>query len=110
MAPSAARATGALAALVGKDGLLVGIDRDPAAIHAAKERLRGLPVRLVQANFCDLPEVLEQLGIDKIDGVVLDLGLSSDQLADRTRGLAFRPMDRSTCDMIPWPASRRIEC
>ena len=54
---------------VGKNGLLVGIDRDPAAIRAAKERLRGLPVRLAQANFCDLPEVLEQLAIDKVDGV-----------------------------------------
>ena len=49
----------------------------------------GLPVRLVQANFCDLPEVLEQLEIREVDGVVLDLGLSSDQLADRSRGFSF---------------------
>ena len=74
---------------MGPEGLVIGIDRDPAAIEAAANRLRGLPVKLVQANFCDLPEVLEQLNIEKVDGVLLDLGVSSDQLADRSRGFSF---------------------
>jgi 16S rRNA (cytosine1402-N4)-methyltransferase len=101
----------ALAAAVGKDGLVVGIDRDPAAIRAAKEPLRRLPVRLAQANFCDLPEVLEQLEIDKVDGVLLDLGLSSDQLADRTRGFSFSsdgPLDLRYDTMSGQPAHRLI--
>jgi 16S rRNA (cytosine1402-N4)-methyltransferase len=53
--------TKALAAAVGKDGVLIGIDRDPAAIEAAARELSNLPLRLAQANFCDLPEVLAQL-------------------------------------------------
>ncbi len=81
--------TQVLAAAVKPDGLVIGIDRDPAAIDAAEKKLKGLPVRLAQANFCDLPEVLEQLKIREVDGVVLDLGLSSDQLADRDRGFSF---------------------
>jgi 16S rRNA (cytosine1402-N4)-methyltransferase len=81
--------TRALAERLEKSGTIIGIDRDPAAIEAASKKLRGLPVRLAQANYCDLPEVLEQLNIDAIDGVVLDLGLSSDQLADRNRGFSF---------------------
>ena len=97
----------ALAAAVGNDGLVIGIDRDPAAIEAAAARLAGLPVRLAQANFRDLPEVLEQLRIEKIDGVLLDLGLSSDQLADRSRGFSFRPMARWICASTRPAASRR---
>ena len=81
--------TRALAERVGPDGTVLALDRDPAAIDAAAESLKGLPVRLVQANFADLPEVLDSLGIAQVDGVVLDLGLSSDQLADRSRGFSF---------------------
>ncbi len=79
----------ALAEHVAPDGLVVAIDRDPAALDRAEEVLAGLPVRMAQANFCDLPEVLAQLHIDAVDGVLLDLGLSSDQLADATRGFSF---------------------
>lgn len=81
--------TRALAEKVGPNGLVVGIDRDHAAIEAAERSLDGLPVELVQANYCDLPEILDQLNIDAVDGVVLDLGLSSDQLADMDRGFSF---------------------
>ena len=81
--------TRALAAGVGNEGLVISIDRDPAAIENAGRELGSLPVRLARANFCDLPEVLEQLKIEKVDGGVLDLGLSSDQLADRERGFSF---------------------
>jgi 16S rRNA (cytosine1402-N4)-methyltransferase len=81
--------THALAERVGPTGMVVAIDRDPAALDAAERHLSGLPVRLVQANFCDLPEVLGTLGVESIDGMVLDLGMSSDQLADRSRGFSF---------------------
>jgi len=103
--------TRALAAGVGPSGLVIGIDRDPAAIETAAQTVRGLPVRLVQANFCDLPEVLEQLEINTVDGVVLDLGLSSDQLADRSRGFSFSaegPLDLRFDPMSGEPARRLI--
>jgi 16S rRNA (cytosine1402-N4)-methyltransferase len=103
--------TRALAAGVGPGGMVIGIDRDPAAIDAAEENLRGLPVRLVRANFCDLPEVLEQLAIPAVDGVVLDLGLSSDQLADRSRGFSFSadgPLDLRFDPLSGEPARRLI--
>lgn len=79
----------ALAQLVAPNGLIIAFDRDPAAIESAAERLTGLPIKLVEANFAELPEVLAQLEIPAVDGVVLDLGLSSDQLADRQRGFSF---------------------
>jgi 16S rRNA (cytosine1402-N4)-methyltransferase len=92
-------------------GLLIGIDRDSAAIDAAEQYLRGLPVRLVQANFCDLPEVLEQLEIKTVDGVLLDLGLSSDQLADKDRGFSFwadGPLDLRFDPLSGEPARRLV--
>jgi len=79
----------ALAERVGPAGLVIGIDRDSAALDRAERLLAGLPVRLVQANFRDLPEVLRTLGVEAVDGVVLDLGMSSDQLADPARGFSF---------------------
>jgi 16S rRNA (cytosine1402-N4)-methyltransferase len=74
---------------VGPDGLVIGIDRDPAAIERAARELAGLRVRFAQANFRDLPEVLDAVGLDHADRVLLDVGLSSDQLADETRGFSF---------------------
>ncbi len=81
--------TRALAERVGPNGSVIALDRDPAALAAAEDRLAGLPVRLIHANFCDLPEVLQALEIREVDGVVLDLGVSSDQLADAERGFSF---------------------
>lgn len=88
--------TRALAERVQPGGQVIALDRDPAAIRRASRDLAGLPVRLAQANFCDLAEVLELLRIDLVDGVLLDLGLSSDQLADDQRGFSFQsngPLD-----------------
>ena len=79
----------ALAERVGAQGLVLALDRDPAAVAAAERNLAGLPVKPLQGNYCDLPEVLGELGIAAVDGVVLDLGLSSDQLADAERGFSF---------------------
>ena len=74
---------------VGPDGLVIAIDRDPAAIERGARELAGLPVRFAQANYRDLPEVLDALTIDRVDRVLLDVGLSSDQLADDARGFSF---------------------
>jgi 16S rRNA (cytosine1402-N4)-methyltransferase len=77
-------------------GFVLGLDRDPGVIAAAEKILARLPVKVAQANFCDLGEVLEELHVDFVDGVVLDLGLSSDQLADESRGFSFEatgPLD-----------------
>jgi len=78
-----------LAARVGPRGRIVALDLDPSAVAAAESRLAGLPVVVVHANFCDLPEVLAQLDTPLVDGVLLDLGLSSEQLADSSRGFSF---------------------
>jgi 16S rRNA (cytosine1402-N4)-methyltransferase len=78
-----------LADAVGPDGLVIAIDRDPAAIDRGSRELAGLPVRFAQANYCDLPEVLDALSIEAVDAVLLDVGLSSDQLADHDRGFSF---------------------
>ena len=74
---------------VGPEGLVIAIDRDPAAIERGARELAGLPVRFAQANYRDLPEVLDALAIDRVDRVLLDVGLSSDQLADDARGFSF---------------------
>jgi 16S rRNA (cytosine1402-N4)-methyltransferase len=78
-----------LAEAVGPSGLVIGLDRDPAAVASAAVRLRGLNVRALEANYCNLPEVLAAMGIEAVDGIVLDLGYSSDQLADENRGFSF---------------------
>ena len=77
---------------------LLGLDADPAAIERAALRLApfGSRVKLVNANFAQLGEVARAHGFDQVDGVVLDLGLSSDQLEDRARGFGFQtggPLD-----------------
>jgi 16S rRNA (cytosine1402-N4)-methyltransferase len=78
-----------LAEAVGPDGLVIAIDRDPQAIERGAREFAGLPVRFAQANYCNLPEVLDAVSIDTVDGVLLDVGLSSDQLADASRGFSF---------------------
>ena len=72
-------------------GRLIGIDRDNVALEAAAERLKPYEdrVTLVHANFCDMDEALEKLGIDKVDGILLDLGISSPQLDDGQRGFSY---------------------
>ncbi len=87
--------THAFAEQVGSSGKVIGLDRDPKAVEQTSE---GLPENVipVAANYADLPEILEQLEIAAVDGIFLDLGLSSDQLADHTRGFSFNadgPLD-----------------
>lgn len=78
-----------LAPLVQPGGQILALDRDPAAVESARTRLAEFAVRPLHANYADLPEVLAELGVASVAGVVLDLGLSSDQLADRERGFSF---------------------
>ena len=72
-------------------GMLIGIDRDPVALTAAGERLApfGDRVRLVHSNFCEMDTALQNLGIDGVDGILLDLGVSSPQLDDGQRGFSY---------------------
>ena len=72
-------------------GRLIGIDRDPKALKAASERLAPYAdrVTLVHSNFSQLDEVLEDLGIEGVDGILLDLGVSSPQLDEAERGFSY---------------------
>ncbi len=72
-------------------GRLIGIDRDPVALKAAGERLAPYAdrVTLVHANFCDMAQVLQDLHIPGVDGILLDLGVSSPQLDDGARGFSY---------------------
>ena len=72
-------------------GRLIGIDRDPIALKAAGERLApfGDKVTLVHSNFCEIANVLDSLGIDGVDGILLDLGVSSPQLDEVSRGFSY---------------------
>ena len=75
---------------------LIGIDRDITAINTAKERLKDYDVTFVNDNYNNIDNILEQLGVDKIDGVLLDLGVSSYQLDTPERGFSYRydaPLD-----------------
>ena len=79
-------------------GRFMGIDQDEAAIEAAGARLRdfGERVTIVRSNYCDMKSQLQKLGIDKVDGIVLDLGVSSYQLDTAERGFSYRvdaPLD-----------------
>ena len=77
-------------------GRLISLDQDPDAVQTARARLAGLPATVVQINFRYAGQALEQLGIDKINGALLDLGVSSHQLDDAARGFSYRadaPLD-----------------
>jgi 16S rRNA (cytosine1402-N4)-methyltransferase len=85
-----------LAEAVGRSGQVLAFDRDPEAVDRATNALRELPIRPFHANYSDLPEILARERIDLVDGILLDLGLSSDQLADAERGFSFHstgPLD-----------------
>lgn len=71
-------------------GYVIGLDRDLRAVEIFKARYPDRPVRAVHASYADLPEVLAGLGVPAVSGLVLDLGISSDQLADTDRGFSFR--------------------
>jgi 16S rRNA (cytosine1402-N4)-methyltransferase len=85
-----------IAERVGPSGRVLALDQDPNMLALARQRVDGLPVELVHANFDQLAEVLAARGLTQVDGVLADLGFSSDQLEDAGRGLSFRadgPLD-----------------
>ena len=79
-------------------GKIVGIDQDAAAIEAAGRRLKdfGEKVTIVRSNYCNMKSELQKLGVNKVDGIILDLGVSSYQLDTAERGFSYRedaPLD-----------------
>ena len=78
-----------------ENGHFFGIDQDAAAIEAAGKRLEeyGDMVTIVRSNYCNMKQVLNDLGIEKVDGIVLDLGVSSFQLDTPERGFTYRSED-----------------
>lgn len=76
---------------LGKGGCLIGLDVDPRNLEFAKARLEGAPceVRLFHANFAELEDVLAELGLKQADGVLADLGVSTNQLFEKEYGMSF---------------------
>ena len=93
-----------IAPRVGPSGLLIGIDADPRNLEFASERVKqaapNCPARFFHANFAELDEVLKAAGISGVDGILADLGLSTNQLFDEHYGLSFA---------APMPLDMRID-
>jgi 16S rRNA (cytosine1402-N4)-methyltransferase len=92
-------------------GYVLGVDRDPSAVAAAEANLRGLCVKVATASYVELPTILAELGVPVVNGILLDLGLSSDQLADEQRGFSFQssgPLDLRFDPTEGEPASRLL--
>jgi 16S rRNA (cytosine1402-N4)-methyltransferase len=86
---------------LGPQGRLIGIDQDEAAIQAAGERLKefGHRVTIVRDNYRNFNQVLDNLGIDKADGILLDIGVSSYQLDTADRGFSYKEDADAPLDM-----------
>lgn len=95
----------AIAERIGPNGTLVCLDRDPTMLARAQQAVAGPGRHFVAASYARLAEVLADLGRTEVDGVLLDLGLSSDQLADEERGFGFE--SGAVLDMRFDPASGR---
>lgn len=79
-----------------KGGKLYSLDRDPDAVMVATERLKGLPAQVIHSNFADMDTALEGVGVSEVDGILLDLGVSSYQLDTAERGFSYHkvaPLD-----------------
>lgn len=103
----------ALADRLGPTGTLLALDADPRNLEFAQARLADSParVRLFHANFAELPDVMKLAGVDRVDGILADLGISTNQLFDPAYGLSFAaPMpldmrvdtrtDRTAADLV----------
>ncbi len=110
-----------IAKRLGGKGTLIGIDRDEAAVCAAGARLSqfGETVRIVRGNYSSMPEIVKDLGYAKVDGIVLDLGVSSYQLDEAERGFSYMhdaPLDmrmdrretRTAADLINTASEREL--
>ena len=77
-------------------GRLIAFDRDPDAVETAAERLKKFNATVVHSNFSEIPSVLKSMNVDKVDGILLDLGVSSHQLDEGSRGFSYHreaPLD-----------------
>ena len=80
-------------------GLLIGIDRDEEALKSARQKLKEYSnIKYIHGNHDEIKEILEELGIQKVDGILLDLGVSSYQLDERNRGFSYMA-EESELDM-----------
>lgn len=89
--------SGEIASRLGEKGMLIALDRDPDAVKTATERLSVYPnARVIHRNYSEMREVLDEIGIGKVDGVLMDLGVSSYQLDEGSRGFSYHsdaPLD-----------------
>lgn len=79
-----------------KNGMLYALDQDPDAVAVASERLKNFPAKVIKSNFKDMKAVLNREGVEKVDGILLDLGVSSYQLDEGSRGFSYHkdaPLD-----------------
>ena len=87
----------AIASRLGSSGRLIALDRDPDAVATATERLSVYPnAQVIHSNYSRIRKVLDDLGIDKVDGILMDLGVSSYQLDEESRGFSYHadaPLD-----------------
>ena len=87
----------AIAEKLSENGMLIAIDRDPDAVKAASEKLKMYRnARVIQSNYSDLKNVLDKLAIPAVDGIIMDLGVSSYQLDEKSRGFSYHadaPLD-----------------
>ena len=103
----------AIAARLGESGRLIALDQDETAVAVATERLSafGDRAQVVRSNFCEVASVMEMLGIEKIDGMLMDLGVSSYQLDTAERGFSYQadaPLDMRMDVRNPLTAKRVV--
>ncbi|MFT5303742.1 MAG: 16S rRNA (cytosine1402-N4)-methyltransferase [Mariniblastus sp.] len=97
--------------IIGPTGRLFAFDRDPYAVEETRSRIPDENATFIIGNYADMPEQLRQLGVELVDSILLDLGLSSDQLADRDRGFSFQsegPLDLRFNPLAGEPATKLI--
>ena len=85
-----------IAKQLGAEGMLIGLDRDPDAVAVARERLAEYPAKVFHCNYDEMQRVLNEEGISSVDGILMDLGVSSHQLDTGSRGFSYHtdaPLD-----------------